>query len=218
MALGSGADFARSIAPLGITHVVLAETADSGYYAWVDAQPGLTRVDVGPGMTVYEVAPRGTGRVVSAQSLNFEEWQLALAADASAIDGSQAILDPAAAPGQRGPASDASGGVSKVAPTRWEVAPGEPGWVVVPEEWSPSWQVAGNSGVPTTAGTIAFNLPEGAQTVEFTTWKLLKPALAVSLLALALLVAAGVVEHRRDTSLLIPAPVRSRWWKPPPAV
>ena len=218
VALGGGADFGRSTAALGITHVVLADTADSGDYAWVDSQPGLTRIDVGPGMSVYEVAARGTGRVVSAQSLSFDEWQAALALEGAAADGTQAVLDPSTTPGERGPTSAESGGVDKVAPTRWDVAAGAPGWVVIPEEWSASWQVAGRSGVPTTAGTIAFDLPADAQVIEFSTWQLLKPALAVSLLALGLLVAGGVVEHRRDTSLLIPTPVRTRWWKPPPAV
>jgi hypothetical protein len=54
------------------------------------------------------------------------------------------------------------------------------------------------------AGTIAFDAGPQAGTVEFTTWRLLRPALAVSVLALAALIAAGVLEHRRDTDLLLP--------------
>jgi hypothetical protein len=94
--------------------------------------------------------------------------------------------------------SDVSGRLRKVSATRWEVEAGEPGWVVVPEEYSAGWQVEGRSGQPTVAGTIAFELSGEPATITYAPWRYLFPTTVASLVILALLVAAGLWEHRKE--------------------
>lgn len=200
VAAGGTGGFARMVAPLGVEYVVVAKTDLAQDYSWLAAEPDLQRIDVGPEMDLYRVLATGTGRVESGRTMVYEE---ALAAAASGALGTEAVLAPQR-PAVTGPSSQAAGGLTKESPTTWALAPGDPGWVVVPEEWSDSWQLDGEAGRPTVAGTIAFDAGPAAGTVEFTTWRLLRPALAVSVLALLGLIAAGVLEHRRDADLLLP--------------
>ena len=200
VAAGGGGGFARMVAPLGVDYIVLARNDSAVDYSWLRAEPGLQRIDVGPEMELYRVLAQGTGRVVTERSMTFEG---ALVDAARGALGSEAVLPPEP-PLVTGPRSEASGGIDKTSPTSWQVAAGSPGTVVVPEEWSASWQLDGAAGRPTLAGTIAFDAGPAAGTVEFTTWRLLRPALAVSVLALLALIAAGVLEHRRDADLLLP--------------
>jgi hypothetical protein len=198
---GGGDGFARLIAPLGIEYVVLADNVSTPDYTWLRDQPGLQRIDVGAGLELYRVLPQGTGRVVTARTLTFDE---AVAAASAGALGTEAVLDPSAEATAAGPSSEASGGLTRTSPTRWEVAPGTPGQVVVPEEYSPSWQLDGDPGQPTLAGTIAFDASPAAASVEFVTWRWLRPALAVSFLSLVVLIVAGILEHRRDTDVFLP--------------
>lgn len=202
VAQGGGGGFARMIAPLGVEYVVLAHNSSTDDYGWVRDEPGLQRLDVGPDLDLYRVTPQGVGRVVDGRTSTFDRASTSAAAGTL---GSEAVLaEDEGAPAVVGGRSERSGGLEQVAPTRWDVAAGEAGWLVVPEEWSPSWRLEGASGRPTIAGTIAFRAPAGMGTVEFVTWRYLRPALVVSVLALAALVVAGLVEHRRDADLLMP--------------
>lgn len=187
---GEGA-FGRLVAPLGVEYVVIAKTAEAAEYGWVAEQPDLEMILETDTMTVYRVIPRATGRVVQAWVAQYPD---VVAAAASGSLGSEAVLDgPIQGAPQR---SDAAGGLEKLSATHWRVGAGPPGWVVIPEEYSTGWQASGQPGVPTTAGTVALQLPEGAVDVEFVPWRYLLPATMGSLAALLALVAAGVVEHR----------------------
>lgn len=212
VALGGGGDgFGRLIAPLGIEYLVLADNVSTANYDWLRNQVGLQRIDVGPGLQLFRVLPAGTGRVVDGIELTLD--QATAAADAGRL-GSEAVFaappgDGAVDPGEAGdPPGEASGGVTKTSPTTWSIAPGEPGWVVVPEEWSANWRIEGQPAQPTLAGTLAFDVGAGEAKVEFVTWRWLRPALAASILALIALVVAGVLEHRRDTDVFLP------YWDP----
>ncbi|MCB0915134.1 MAG: hypothetical protein KDC23_05445 [Actinobacteria bacterium] len=207
---GGGSGFPRLLAPLGIEYVVLADNISTPEYSWLRESAQLQRIDVGPGLELYRVIPQGTGRVVDATTMTFDEAVAAASADDL---GSEAVLDPAdGAVTQSAPAEpestadrDAAGGLVQSSPTTWRLDPGPAGWVVVPEEWSANWRLDGVTGRPTLAGTVA--IPAGAEagTVEFVTWRWLRPALAASILALLALGAAGVIEHRRDTEVLLPS-------------
>jgi hypothetical protein len=115
--------------------------------------------------------------------------------------GTEAVL-PAGPAGPGEPrTSDSSGGLTRTSPTAWAVAAGEPGWVVIPEEWSAGWVADGSAAaVPTLAGTTAVQVGAGATEVSYGPWRLLRPAILGSLAVLVALVVGGLVEHRRDLS------------------
>jgi hypothetical protein len=55
VASGGGADFASSLANLGITHVALSRGPEDDRYAWVAQQPNLTQVLDDPALALYRV-------------------------------------------------------------------------------------------------------------------------------------------------------------------
>ncbi len=189
----AGADaFGRLVSPLGVQYVLLAKTPEAVDYAWVGQQPDLELVLDTEDMSVYRVLAEGTGRVVDRTVADYEQ---AVAAAAEGRLGTEAVT---AGPG---PGTDtvsaAAGGLRRGAATSGEVAAGTPGWVGVPEEYSAGWQVAGRSGVPTLAGTVALEVGPEAATVDYAPWRYLLPATLASAAVLALLIAGGLVEHRR---------------------
>lgn len=199
VAAGGAGHFGRLVAPLGIRYVVLARDREANGYTWLERQPDLRRVMRTPNLDVYRVQPTGTGRVVSARVAGHDE---AVALAARGELGTEALL-PDGQAGMDGPAagtvpSAASGRIQRISSTRWRVAPGTPGWVVLPEEWSAGWTAGEAPTRPTTAGTVAVRAGPGEVTVTYEPWRRLRIGLGVSLLALALLIAAGLVEHRRD--------------------
>lgn len=198
VAAAGGADFGQLLAPLGVSYVVLADNVSAPSYTWLAQAKGLQRIDVGPGLQLYRVLPEGTGRVITARSMTLEEVLR------SPGLGTEALL-PVPDADANGGRSDAAGGLERLSPTQWRLLPGTPGWMVLPEEWSENWELNGAAGQPTLAGTIAFQADGSEGMIEFTTWRLLRPALAVSVLALLGLILAGVLEHRRDTDVFLPA-------------
>lgn len=188
---GSGA-FGRLVAPLGVQYVVLAKTPEYANYSWVQEQPDLQMVLDTPSMTVFRVLPQGTGRVVQRRVATYEQvLQLA----ASGQLGTEAVTPVGDSATDAG--SDTAGGLRKAGATQWQVDSGTPGWVVIPEEYSPGWQLAGRSGVPTVAGTIALEVGPEAVVVDYAPWRILLPATLGSIAVLLLLVAGGLVEHRQ---------------------
>ncbi|WP_285687779.1 hypothetical protein [Actinoplanes sp. NBRC 103695] len=199
VAAGGAGHFGRLVAPLGIRYVVLARDREADGYTWLGRQPDLRRVMRTPNLDVYRVQPTGTGRVVSARVAGHDE---AVALAARGELGTEALLpdDMAGADGQAAGVvpSAAAGRIQRISSTRWRVAPGSPGWVVLPEEWSAGWTAGEAPTRPTVAGTVAVRAGPGEVTVTYEPWRRLRIGLGVSLLALALLIAAGLVEHRRD--------------------
>jgi hypothetical protein len=98
-----------------------------------------------------------------------------------------------------GPGGAGGGGsLRRLDSTRWLIEPGPPGWVVLPEEYSPGWRIGGRPGYPTVAGTVAVWAGSGTALVEYRPWRWLRLGITVSLLTLAALVVAGLIEHRRE--------------------
>jgi hypothetical protein len=161
----------------------------------VVGQPGIEQVMTSPTMTLYRVTRSAIGRVGPARVADF---------DAAVVGyrdqgwGTEAVLP--SDPGGLGVAepSTASGGITRSSPTTWSVAAGDPGWVVIPEEWSAGWVSDGTAAVPTLAGTAAVRVGPDATVVEYGPWRLLRPALLGSLVVLVALIVGGVVEHRRE--------------------
>jgi hypothetical protein len=184
------------LAPLGVEYVAVAEGVGPPEETdWVAGQPGIEQVMTSPTMTLYRVTRSAIGRVGPARVADF---------DAAVVGyrdlgwGTEAILP--SDPGGLGGAepSTASGGITRSSPTTWSVAAGDPGWVVIPEEWSAGWVADGTAAVPTLAGTAAVRVGPDATVVEYGPWRLLRPAILGSLVVLVALIVGGLVEHRRE--------------------
>ena len=184
------------LAPLGVEYVAVAEgVGPPGETDWVAGQPGIEQVMTSPTMTLYRVTRSAIGRVGPARVADF---------DAAVVGyrdlgwGTEAVLP--SDPGGLGEAeqSTASGGITRSSPTTWSVAAGDPGWVVIPEEWSAGWVSDGTAAVPTLAGTAAVRVGPDATVVEYGPWRLLRPAILGSLVVLVALIVGGLVEHRRE--------------------
>jgi len=191
---GGGGAFGRLIAPLGVEYVLLARTAEVQEYVWLDQQQDLQKVLETESMIVYRVLAQGTGRVVDRRLADYRQL---LEAAAAGDLGTEAVTSGI---GGDSAVSQRSGGLSKVSATTWQLEAGEPGWVVLPEEYSTGWQIAGRSGTPTLAGTVAFDVDGRAAQVEYAPWRLLLPATLGSFAVLLLLIAGGLVEHRAALS------------------
>ncbi|MGV1003896.1 MAG: hypothetical protein ACOYEV_03815 [Candidatus Nanopelagicales bacterium] len=199
MAAGGSTGFGSLVAPLGVEYVVLsrqtaprtaASTPDE--YSWLPRSRDLTPVLDHPDIQVYRVKVGGVGRVRTARVASVPA--AIKLADQGAL-GSEAVL-AAAAPEAMGGRSADSGGLERVAPTAWAVAAGRPGWVVIPEEYSPGWKTAsGTAGVATAAGTIALHLDAAATTVTYAPWRVIRVGLITSGLSLLALLVTGICEH-----------------------
>jgi hypothetical protein len=195
---GEGA-FGRLLAPLGVDYVLVSREREVSTYDWVGRQPGLTLVLETDTLDVYRVDEVGVGRVVTARTSDYDR----AVADAIAAPGDSSALVRPDGPLLDEGTSRVSGGIEKTGPTTWSVAPGPPGWVVLPEEWSEGWQLEGSSGQPTVAGTIAFKSDAGEQDIVFVPWRYLLPALVLSLTTLALLIGFGIATHRHQIRQLL---------------
>jgi heme exporter protein D len=192
---GGAGRFGRLVAQLGVEYVVLARDRENAAYDWVARQPDLQPVLRAPELDLYRVAASATGRVVAARPGSYAD---AVALAGRGQLGTEAVL-PDAPPDGPLPSATA-GGVRRTGRTRWQVEAGPPGWAVVPEEYSSGWRAGRTQGRPTLAGTVAVRVGAGATGVEYTPWRWLRVGLAASLLSFAALVAAGLVEHRRELS------------------
>ena len=187
------------LAPLGVDYVAVAEGVGPPEETdWVAGQPGIEQVMTSPSMTLYRVTRSAVGRVGPARLADFDA---AVVGYRDQRWGTEAVLP--ADPGGLGvaPASTSSGGITRSSPTVWSVAAGQPGWVVLPEEWSAGWITGdGAAAVPTLAGTAAVRVGPEATQVEYGPWRLLGPAILGSLAVLVALILGGLVEHRRELS------------------
>ncbi|GAB1640535.1 hypothetical protein [Krasilnikovia sp. MM14-A1259] len=193
IAAGGTGHFGRMIAPLGVEWVVLARDREAATYDWLAEQPDLRPVLRTRQLDLYRVEAHGTGRVVASRQGGYDE---AVRLADRGVLGTEAMLAEGPADG-RVPSAN-YGQITRAGPTRWIVAPGPPGWVVIPEEWSAGWSDGGGPTRQTVAGTVAVRAGPGAVTVEYAPWRWLRVGLAVSLASLGLLIAAGFAEHRRD--------------------
>ena len=203
VAAGGAGGLGRLVAPLGVRYVALARDREAESYAWLNRQDDLTPVLRTPNLDLYRVEAVGTGRVVAARTGDYGEavaWATrgALGTEAVLVDG----------PDRSGAPSSSSGGIRRTGSTSWQVRRGAPGWVVIPEEWSPGWSAGNLPTRRTAAGTLAVEVGAGAVTVRYTPWRWLRLGLIMSLLSLLVLIVAGLVEHRRDLS---------QWWMTPEA-
>jgi hypothetical protein len=201
VAAGGAGGLGRLVAPLGVRYVVLARDREAGGYAWLERQADLTPVLRTPDLDLYRVEPVGTGRVVASRTGDYGE---AVAWAARGALGTEAVLVDG--PAQDPVPSSSSGGIHRTGSTSWQVRRGAPGWVVIPEEWSPGWAAGDLPTRRTAAGTLAVRVGAGAVTVQYTPWRWLRLGLIISLLSLLVLLVAGVLEHRRDLS---------QWWAVP---
>ena len=100
--------------------------------------------------------------------------------------------------------NDLSARMARDGATAFTLSAGRPGEVLVPVEWSAGWRLDGRQGTPTPAGTLTMQAGPAAAAVVYAPWRWLLPASVLSLLALAGLLVAGLVEHRHDLARLLP--------------
>ncbi|MEI6621039.1 MAG: hypothetical protein WCP28_03960 [Actinomycetes bacterium] len=186
------------LAPLGVEYVAVAtDTSVPETFGWLEQQGSLTRVLQTPSMRLYRVDRAATGRVVGSRQASLKEL-LDLANKGELGTEATLPLGPTEPPVP----STQSGRLTRTSPTEWEVSAGEPGWVVVPEDWSAGWRIipAGGGaevpGVQTTQGLVAFKLDAGEATITYRPWDYIGPAVLVSALALLTLVIIGLLENR----------------------
>jgi len=184
------------LAPLGVQYVAVAR-GGSSEVDWVAGQPGVVPVLSSPTMDLYRVTRRAVGRV--GPTARVADFDAAVEGYRDLGWGTEAVLpDGPAGPGEAR-TSDSSGGLARTSPTAWAVAAGEPGWVVIPEEWSAGWAADGaGPAVPTLAGTTAVQVGPGDTEISYAPWRLLRPAILGSMAVLLALVVGGLVEHRRE--------------------
>lgn len=202
---GGHGRFGRLVAPLGVRYVALARDREAETYEWLERQGDLEAVLRTEQLVLYRVLPDGTGRVAASRRGGYPETVSLADRD---LLGTEAVLPEGPETGR--PPSEAAGGIRRTSSTSWDVQPGTPGWVVIPEEWSPGWRAGELETRRTAAGTVAVEARSEAVTVSYAPWQWLRLGLVASLLTLAALVGAGLLEHRRDLS---------RWWtapRPPP--
>jgi hypothetical protein len=198
VAAGGTGRFGRLVAPLGVRYVALARDREAEDYAWLDRQADLRPVLRTPDLDLYRVVPDGTGRVAGARAGDHD------AAVAWAVRGELGTEAVLAGGPQRDPRpSGEAGGIRRLSSTRWRVEAGTPGWVVIPEEWSPGWSAGDVPTRRTAAGTVAVLAGAEAVTVRYEPWRWLRLGLAASLVSLFVLIVAGLREHRRDLA---------HWW------
>jgi hypothetical protein len=193
VASGGTGGFGRLVAPLGVRYVVLARDRKVEDYAWLERQADLRPVLRTPDLDLYRVVPDGTGRVAGARAGDVDAastWA------ARGELGTEAVL--VGGPQREPRPSREAGGIRRVTSTQWRVEAGRPGWVVIPEEWSPGWSAGSLPTRRTAAGTVAVLAGAEAFTVRYEPWWWLRLGLAASLVSLAVLIAAGLREHRRD--------------------
>ncbi|AGL14309.1 hypothetical protein [Actinoplanes sp. N902-109] len=190
---GGYGSFGRLVAPLGIRYVALARDREADAYSWLDSQRDLTAVLRTEDLILYRVEPSGTGRVQSARA---GDYPSTVALAGSGRLGSEAVLSTGAGGGVL--PSAAAGRIRRTSSTSWRIEAGPAGWVVIPEEFSAGWSAGGAPSRPTVAGTVAFHVGDGAVKVTYTPWRWLRLGIAASVLSLLILLAAGLLEHRRE--------------------
>ena len=188
-----GGHFGQLVAPLGVEYVALARDREASQYGWLADQPDLKPVLRTAEIDLYRVEPAATGRVVSTRQADYAD-ALRLAANGDL--GTEALLTDAA-PGGPLPSTRA-GRIRRTSSTTWRIAAGDPGWVVVPEEYSAGWRVGRQRARPTTAGTVALAVTGDETVVRYAPWRYLRLGILASVLFFLALVAAGLVEHRRE--------------------
>lgn len=189
LADGGGGDFGQLVAPLGVEFVAVAQSTG---YDWLAADPSLQPVLSTESMTVYRVRNQGTGRVQGRRVARYEDLVAGLDLGTEAVTATGTDAQPLP--------SDAAGGLRRTSPHAWQLEPGAPGWVVLPEEYDPGWQLNGRSGEQTVAGTIAFDAGPEAASVTFQPWRLRLAAQVLALLVLVAAVVAALVAYAREVA------------------
>ena len=206
----------RLVAPLGVQYVlVTTTTADPELPSWLDDQTDLHEVLRTDDLVLYENTVAGTGRVGGMCTVTSVGEYVDLV-EAGAVGTEAVVVDTASAGTDTCPRSTSAGGLSVESATRYAVADGEAGWVVVPAVAANGWAVGGTRGTTTVQGVLAVRVGEAATTVVYTPWTAVRLGYVLSFLSTALLVGLGLLEHRERWLDRRPVVVARRhlaaWW------
>lgn len=192
---GGAGHLGQLLAPLGVEYVLLARDhdRDAAAYRWLERQTDLRPVLRVADLELYRVEPVATGRVVAARPAGYSD---AVTLASRGELGTEALVPDGTEDGTL--PSTASGGIRRRSSTSWHVEAGPPGWVVLPEEWSPGWRTRQEQSRPTAAGTVAIRVGPEATSIEYVPWRLLRLGILASVIFLGGLFVAGLREHRRE--------------------
>lgn len=83
-------------------------------------------------------------------------------------------------------------------PAQFTVLAGEAGTVIVPVEYSTGWELDGRPGTATPEGTVSFEVGADEAQIVYRPWSRIRIGIIASLVALTVILVAGLVEHRAD--------------------
>jgi hypothetical protein len=198
--------FGQLVAPHGVRFVVVAKTADWEQYRWLDAQRDLEKVLDRDEIAVY----RSTVPVVAPArvpvGVRVADWgEYAGLSEVADLSGT-AVRVRREAPGRvRSPAVPTlpAGTVAQAAgerrsPVRYRLSAGQPGWVVLGEQFDASWRAGDREPVRLAGGVTGFEVGAAPMDVRFGHWSVVRASYAVSIATVAFVALAGLGARRKS--------------------
>lgn len=198
--------FGQLVAPHGVRFVVVAKTVDWEQYRWLDAQRDLEKVLDRDEIAVY----RSTVPIVAPArvplGVTVADWgEYAGLSEVADLSGT-AVRVRREAPGQvRSPAvvpTIPSGTVAAAAgerrsPVRYRLSAGEPGWLVLGEQFDASWRAGDRQPVRLAGGVTGFDVGAAPMDIRFGHWSVVRASYAVSIATVGLVGLAGLRAGRK---------------------
>lgn len=198
--------FGQLVAPLGVRFVVVAKTVDWEQYRWLDAQRDLEKVLDRDEIVVY----RSTIPVVAparvSVGVTVADWgEYAGLSEAVDLSGAAVrvrseapgrVRSPAVVPAIPSPATVAAAGGERRSPVRYRLSAGEPGWLVLGEQFDASWRAGDREPVRLAGGVTGFEVGAAPTDIRFRHWSVVRASYAVSIAGIGFVALAGLFSRR----------------------
>jgi hypothetical protein len=177
--------------------VVLEKIDDWRSYGWLSAQQGLRLVMNRPDVAVYEVSHPLLGalrvpRLLTARS----PASLVIASAPARLVAATRSSGPSLGSARRSFAlGETTVALQEISPTDYRIAPGRPGWAIVPVPYTPGWSAGGRPAIALADGDMAVRVGRGTTTLIFGPWPGVLTAELVS--AAMVLLTLGLILRRR---------------------
>jgi hypothetical protein len=185
----------RVVGQLGISYIVLADnTFDAGSYRWLAHQNDLKEVFNQGGLQVWKnlnAIPSGTRVSTEAAVPSIQVY--IRDADRADVLGVAAVIEHRPLQLFTTDVGDVPGGVRRTSPVSYAVTAGQPGWVIVPEDYDSGWTYQGHQAIALADGVVAFPTTEDGGTATYGPWSWALAGDSVSGAAVLALAGGGVV-------------------------
>lgn len=196
-----------ALAALGLRYVVLGKIGPWQSYGWLSHQSDLTLVYRSPSVEVWRVdeqprSPEVVTRLVPFATVAAYLTDPVLPAGSAAVIGRRALTSGHHAHRRRhhekaaGHTAD-GGRIVQLSPVAWQLPASAHGWVSLPVPFQSGWQLDGRAGRRLAGGNLAVYDPGGRAVVRFVPYGAIEASYLISLLAVAGVAVALVVERRR---------------------